>query len=123
MSVYEKGLITILGCILLFVLLAIPLILRKVPRNVVYGYRTRATLSNDYVWYEANAHFGRGFLIANVIAAIAVLVLYRTQYLSPAFFLKASIVALVAPVLVAVFATSRFIRTLMRDDSARHRPR
>jgi hypothetical protein len=44
------------------------------------------------------------------------------QYLSPAFFLKASIVASVAPVLVAVFATSRFIRTLMRDDSARRRP-
>jgi hypothetical protein len=37
MSVYEKELITILGCASIFVLLAIPLVLCKVPRNVVYG--------------------------------------------------------------------------------------
>jgi hypothetical protein len=36
-----------------FVLLAIPLILRKVPPNVLYDWPTRATLGNDYAWYEA----------------------------------------------------------------------
>jgi hypothetical protein len=42
MSVFEKGLITVLGCALLFVDLAIPLTLRKFPRNTVYGFRTQA---------------------------------------------------------------------------------
>jgi len=122
MSVFEKGLITILGCTLIFVLLSIPLILRKVPRNIAYGFRTRATLSDDFVWYEANAHFGRGLLIASVISAVAVLLLYLSQGISPGFFLKASIVALVAPPLVAVFATMRFIRSLTRGGPAGHGP-
>ena len=39
---FLKGLITILACDLAFIILAIPLISRKIPRNVVYGFRTRA---------------------------------------------------------------------------------
>jgi hypothetical protein len=116
MSVFEKGLITILGCALLFALLAVPLILRKVPRNVVYGFRSRATLSDDRVWYEANAHFGRGLLIASIISAIAIAVLYWVGCLSPGLFLNASVVALFAPLLAAVFATARFIRTIIPKD-------
>jgi hypothetical protein len=112
MSVFDKGIITILGCNLLFVLLAIPLILRRVPRNIVYGFRTRSTLNNDYVWYRANAYFGRGLLIASGITAIAALILYLGQGLSPGFFLKASFVALVGPPVVAAVATWRFIRSL-----------
>jgi hypothetical protein len=46
------------------VLISIPLILRKVPRNVVYGFRTRATLGDDLVWYEANAYFGRRLVVS-----------------------------------------------------------
>src|SRR5947207_2664988 len=59
--------ITVMACDALFAVLAVPLLLRKVPPNVVYGYRTRATLTNDALWYEANAHFGRRFLIGSVV--------------------------------------------------------
>ncbi len=122
MSVFEKGLITILACNVLFVFIAIPLILRKVPRNIVYGFRTRATLSDDHVWYEANAYFGRGLVIASVITAIAALIFYYMHGISPGFFLKASIVVLVAPPLVATLATAHFIRSLTPGGSAGHRP-
>ena len=63
-----KALVTIMVCNVVFVIIAIPLILRKVPRNVVYGFRTRATLKDDFVWYEANAYFGRLFLISSFIS-------------------------------------------------------
>jgi hypothetical protein len=112
MDVFEKGLITIAGCDALLAILAIPLILRIVPRNIVYGFRTRATLSDDVLWYEANAHFGRGLLICSVLSALAIFILYRTQYLSPASFLRVSIVVLVAPTLIAALATARRVRTL-----------
>jgi len=39
-----KALITILICDAVFAIIAIPLMLRKVPRNVVYGFRIKATL-------------------------------------------------------------------------------
>ena len=71
MSVYEKGLITILGLQALFLVLAIPLVLRKVRRNRVYGFRTCATLRDDRTWYETNAYFGRLMIVSSVGASSA----------------------------------------------------
>jgi hypothetical protein len=39
---------------LLFILLAIPLILGIVPRNYVYGFRSRRALESDEYWYPVN---------------------------------------------------------------------
>jgi uncharacterized membrane protein len=118
MSVFEKGLITILACACLCAALSIPLILRKVPRNVVYGFRTPATLGDDFLWYEANAHFGRRLLIASCVSAVGVLTLYFVR-VSPAFFLKASLVVLLVPLLIAVLATARYLRSLKRSGPQR----
>jgi uncharacterized membrane protein len=123
MSIFEKGLITILAVDVLFAVLSIPLILRKVPRNAVYGYRTRSTLSDDTVWYEANAHFGRGLLVACLVSAVAMLALYRAAPVSPQVFMQASIASLVVPSIVAALATARFIRSLTRRASSDTRPR
>jgi hypothetical protein len=121
MSVFEKGLITVLCCDLLFVLIAIPLTLRKIPRNMAYGFRTRTTLSDDFIWYEANAHFGRGLVISSIVSAAAFLLLYLMKGLSPSFFLVASIIAMTAPALGATIATAFFIRTLKSDASGSQR--
>src|SRR5664280_868502 len=114
MSVYEKGLITILGCSALFALVSLPLVFRKIPRNGFYGYRTRATLGSDFVWYEANAYFGRWFLIASAITCIAAVLLYRSG-LEPGTYLRATVALLVAPVFVAALLTSRCVRTLVEE--------
>ena len=107
-----KGLVTILVCDLIFAIIAIPLILRKVPRNVVYGFRTRSTLENDFVWYEANAYFGRLFFISSFISALLIIFLYFSNLVSVQNFLKASIAVLVVPPLVAVLLTLRYIRSI-----------
>jgi len=88
MSVFEKGLITISVCCGLFVALSIPLILRKVPPNHVYGYRTRATLSTEALWYEANAYFGRWFVTASVLAAATAAALYLWGAFPPGYTLR-----------------------------------
>jgi len=44
-------------------LLAIPLIQRRIPPNPLYGLRVPATYRDDQVWYDANAASGRDFLI------------------------------------------------------------
>lgn len=51
---------------LIMVILAIPLILEKVPPNHLYGFRTPYTMSSKDVWYYANrvcgiALLGAGF--------------------------------------------------------------
>jgi hypothetical protein len=49
------------------VLMSIPLMLRWVPPNRVYGFRIRATLRNKSVWYDANALGGRHFFLLGLL--------------------------------------------------------
>ena len=51
---------------LTIILLAIPLILEKVPRNGLYGLRTAFTMSSDAVWYYANRISGIALLLAGI---------------------------------------------------------
>jgi uncharacterized membrane protein len=52
---------------LVIMVLSIPMILGKVPRNRWYGFRTTYTLSSDEVWYRANKISGIAVLIAGVL--------------------------------------------------------
>ena len=110
MSIYDKGFITIIACAALLIAIAIPLALRKIPRNAIYGYRTRATMANDAIWFDANAHFGRGLIIAATFGAFAGYLIYRFEPLSPTAYLPVSIFVLAVPSLVATLATARFVR-------------
>ncbi len=111
---YEKRLQTILACDALFVLLSIPLVLRKVRPNVVYGYRTRATLADETLWYEANAYFGSRFIVACLVSAAAAWALARPGLLPPDTFLPVSVVLLGAPVAMAGILTTRFVARFAR---------
>jgi uncharacterized membrane protein len=110
--VFFKGLVTVFVIDFLFVGLSIPLILRKVPRNVVYGFRICATLADDFVWYEANAYFGRGLVISSFISAAAVLIVYGVGSVSQPFFFLLTIAALIVPPLVTTLLTFRYARSL-----------
>ena len=56
--------------------LSIPMLRNRIPRNQVYGLRTKLTLSSDEIWYPAN-RFAAKLLIAwgivNVLTAIPAL--------------------------------------------------
>ena len=52
----------------LIAIVAIPLILRQVPPNGLYGFRTPKTLSSPEIWYEANRMSGIYLFWASVAA-------------------------------------------------------
>ncbi len=56
--------------------LSIPILLNRIPRNQVYGLRTKLTLSSDEIWFPAN-RFAAKLMIAwgivNVLIAIPAL--------------------------------------------------
>src|SRR5947209_16045851 len=51
---------------------AVPLVLKLVPRNRFYGFRTRSTLANDEIWYRAN-RFAGALLLAACAVSLALL--------------------------------------------------
>jgi uncharacterized membrane protein len=110
MSVLAKSVIVVLVGSALSCLLSLPLIRRRVPPNLVYGYRTRATLSDEALWYEANAYFGRKFLLASLLSACGTAALLVWRGLSPEACIPVTVVLLSAPVALAAVLTSRFVR-------------
>jgi uncharacterized membrane protein len=65
-----------IGSGLLLSILAVPMILRKVPPNRLYGFRVQRTLADPQLWYEVNAYSGRRLLAAGLGTAIGAAVLY-----------------------------------------------
>ena len=83
------------GVGLLLVLIAIPMLLRRVPPNAFYGLRVPATYADVWVWYEANALAGRDMVALGVLLTVLALVL-------PAFGLKGETLPLVWSAVAAV---------------------
>lgn len=54
------------GIPLVTILVALPLVLQRIPPNLWYGFRTRRTLSDPGIWYRANYLGGLGLLYAGV---------------------------------------------------------
>ena len=52
------------------VLMSIPLMLRWVPPNRIYGFRIAATLRNKSVWYDANALCARHFFFLGLVMVL-----------------------------------------------------
>jgi uncharacterized membrane protein len=60
---------------ILLAALSIPLIMRKIKPNPIYGFRTPTTLSNETYWYEVNSYAGKWLLGAGIMIAISAIVL------------------------------------------------
>ena len=69
-------LILFVGTSALLMVIAIPLMLRRIPPNALYGFRTPQTLRNPELWYEINAYAGRRLLVAGGVGVVAAIALY-----------------------------------------------
>ena len=58
-------------CAVIFVL-CIPLVLKLVPPNWLYGFRTRKTLSSPDIWYPANVFAGYALMVATAVTALII---------------------------------------------------
>ena len=65
---------TLIAMCLIEIACAVPLLLRRVKPNGLYGLRTSDTFADEYVWYEANAAFGRDLLVLALVQLAALLV-------------------------------------------------
>jgi hypothetical protein len=91
---------------LIFLLLSIPLVLGRIPKNRLYGIRTRKTLSDERLWYAVNRLGGRLIVASSLIyLATASLVPYSTDSTSPNWW--AHVAAFVLP-LAASLLTIHF---------------
>ena len=90
---------------LFLIALAIPLWLRRVPPNTLYGVRFRSTLADPQTWYEINARAGRNLVgIGAGYVLLLVVVMMFGRSLSPA-------VRLLGP--TALFVVALVVNTIL----------
>jgi uncharacterized membrane protein len=51
----------------IFFVISIPLVVGIIPKNRVYGFRTRRTLADDATWLRVNRFAGAAIMIASVL--------------------------------------------------------
>jgi SdpI/YfhL protein family len=56
--------------------LSVPLILRKIPPNGLYGFRIRSTLGNPELWYKVNTYSGWRLLVVGLGSSVGSIILY-----------------------------------------------
>lgn len=115
MSVYEKGLTTTLVLSAVVALIALPLWLRKIGPNPVYGFRTRRSLSREDVWYEANAVFGRAAFLGAFVSAAFEGLLYRHRWFEGTAYMNAGIAGVMIPLTVAAVLAQRAAAAMDED--------
>jgi uncharacterized membrane protein len=66
-----EAIILVLHLVVSFLMagIGIPLALRRVPPNSLYGFRTTTTLQDPKVWYSANRSTGLWLIITGVAVA------------------------------------------------------
>jgi len=58
--------------------LSVPLILKKIPPNGLYGFRIPATINNPGLWYKVNTYTGWRLLIVGLATSVGSIILFFT---------------------------------------------
>ena len=92
---------------------SLPLIFRKVRPNKLYGVRTNKTLSDENIWYEANAYFGKDLLRASIAILIGDSVFFMLRHsLSNPDFLAILLAITFIPYTVIILRIFRYLRRI-----------
>lgn len=106
------------GSALLLVILAVPMIRRRVPQNDLYGLRVPATFADEWVWYEANARSGLDLLVLGLLLLVMALTLPLVDLPDWTYALVWSAVAVVGALVMAAVGwrrANRLLRERQRD--------
>jgi uncharacterized membrane protein len=98
---------------IVLILIALPLLLRWIGPNRLYGLRVPATFADEWVWYEANAKSGRDMVIVGITLIILPFALQAIPIIRPTAHLALVAMATVTGiVIVAIVGWRRANRLL-----------
>jgi uncharacterized membrane protein len=103
-----------MGC--LFIGFAIPLILRKVPPNIWYGFRFPKTVNNPKVWYPANHYSGKLLLYAGILTIGLSMICASLPGITPERYAVLVSILLIGIIAVVLFFSILYVNSIDRSD-------
>jgi len=108
-----KPIISFIVVSFLLIVISIPLIIKKIPPNCVYGFRIKKTLANREIWYKANTFGGISLLVSALFILIScVVLLLNKDRLSFDAVNSAGLGLFLAPILVSLILTLAYTKKL-----------
>ena len=97
---------------LLLVVLAVPLLLRKIRPNPWYGFRVRQTLDNPALWYPVNAFAAKGLLVVGLGISTVAILLYLLPGLDLAIYATGVAVVALGGLAINLILSFRYLARL-----------
>lgn len=98
---------------LIVLALSIPLVMGLIPRNRLYGIRTRKTLADDRTWHAANRFGGWTLIVGSLIyLTLAFAVPYQKSARDNFLIWGFHLAVFVVPLAASAWATLRFVKKL-----------
>ena len=105
---------------LLLIAAGIPLWLRRIPRNALYGVRFASTLADDRIWYDINARCGRALVGIGVgyLMLLTGALLFGHSWIVPLRLLGPTIVLVIALIVNTILLRRAAARLVTARDLA-----
>ena len=94
--------------------LSVPLILRRIPPNGLYGFRVKATLENPELWYAVNAYAGWRLLAGGVSCVAAALGLTLVPSLTLDGYALGCLAVTGTVIVIGLLQSVLYLRSLLR---------
>jgi hypothetical protein len=97
--------------------ISIPLVLRKIGPNPLYGFRVRQTLEDPRVWFDVNAYAAKGLFCVGLINVITSLVFWEIPSLGVAGYALSCVAVFAVALTVNVVLSFRYLGRITRAKS------
>jgi len=101
---------------------AIPLIMRKVPMNGLYGIRTRESCSSQHAWDAINIYGGKRLLFWMAMLAVAGLVVAIVPIRSDSAIVSVIVAPLITTLTAWIIDVHRFGKQYVHDHAGQRDP-
>src|SRR5262245_41346625 len=95
---------------LLLAAISLPLILRKIGPNPLYGFRVKRTLEDPAVWYPVNAYAAKRLLVVGLVICVSAIVLFFVPGVDLLVYALANAGIGLAGLLIAVIQSFLYLR-------------
>lgn len=92
--------------------ISIPMILKKIKPNGLYGFRVKKTLENPDIWYAVNSYSGKWLLATGLLVTAAAVGLIFLPALSVDVYALSVLAVFVIPFAVGLAASVRYLNSL-----------
>jgi hypothetical protein len=98
-----------IGTGLLLSIISVPMILKKIKPNGLYGFRVKKTLENPDIWYAVNCYSGKWLLVTGMIIIVTAIGLASLPGLSIDAYALGVLVVFTIAFAISIVASVRYM--------------